>query len=86
MLGYYVTMFGLSLFFTIVYAFMWHKHFDVNITLIFLLIPLGNLAYVAVARASELQEAVLAIQLVYLSSTFAILFIMYAPSTDLYYG
>lgn len=78
MLGYYVTMFGLSLFFTIVYAFMWHKHFDVNITLIFLLIPLGNLAYVAVARASELQEAVLAIQLVYLSSTFAILFIMIA--------
>ena len=60
MLLYYEILLGLSDLFSVIYAFMWHKHFDDNITLIFFLVPIGNLAYVAIAKSKTLEEAILA--------------------------
>lgn len=76
MLLYYEILLGLSVLFSVIYAFMWHKHFDDNITLIFFLVPIGNLAYVAIAKSKTLEEAILATKITYITGLFAVLFIM----------
>ncbi|MBO4474964.1 MAG: HD domain-containing protein [Clostridiales bacterium] len=76
MLIYYEILLGLSIFLAIVYAYMWHKHFDVNITMIFVLCPISLLAYVAQAKSENLEEAILANKFIYIAGCFTILFIM----------
>jgi len=78
MLVYYELMFGLSILLSAVYVFMWHKHFDVHITLSFMLLPVGNLAYVMVARADTIESALVAVKLIYMVASFAALFITLA--------
>ena len=77
MLFYYEFLLGLSICFTLIYAYIWHKRFDVNITLIFLLVPLSNLANVAVARSENINEAILGTKITYITGCFTILFIMF---------
>ena len=78
MLLYYEILLALSIFFSLTYAFMWHKHFDLNITLVFFLVPLDILAHLAVAEAATLDEAVLALKLIYFTTVFSILFVMFS--------
>lgn len=78
MVIYYELMFGLSVLLSAIYVFMWHKHFDVHITLSFLLLPLGNLAYLMIARANTLESALISVKLVYTVASFASLFIVFA--------
>ena len=59
MLLYYEILFGLSVLFSLIYVFMWNKHFDANITLVFFLVPVNILSHLAVARAANLQTAIL---------------------------
>ena len=76
MLLYYEILFGLSILFSLIFVFMWHKHFDVNITLVFFLVPLSTLSYVAMALSENLQEAILATQIMYINGVFTILFVL----------
>ncbi len=78
MLVYYEIMLILSILLSGVYVFIWHKHFDVHITLSFLLLPIGNLAYVIVARAADLEAALVGVKLIYLVASFSVLFIVLA--------
>ncbi len=55
---------------------MWHKHFDVHITLLFFLIPVCNFGYLALAQAETLQEAIFANQVTYLGACYALLFVL----------
>ena len=41
----YWVLFVISLILSILYVYVWQKYFDVNITLIFLLIPVANLGF-----------------------------------------
>ena len=75
---YYEVLLGLSIFFTVIYAFMWHKHFNVNITLIFVLVPVSTSAFLAVAESKTLEEAILATKFTYIAGSFTILFILLA--------
>ncbi|MBO4747586.1 MAG: HD domain-containing protein [Clostridiales bacterium] len=78
MLLYYEILLGLSIMFSLAYAFMWHKHFDVNITLVFFLVPLNILAHLGVAKALTIDEAVLALKLIYFTTVFSILFVTFS--------
>ena len=56
-LAYYYSMFGISLALVIIYAFIFHKHFDVNLTIMTCLVPVINLAFVFMATAKQVMEA-----------------------------
>ena len=75
---YYEAVFIASLVCTLLYMFIWQKHFDVHITLVFALVPVLNLAMVFFAHATT-EEAVLAAQkLSFISGLFLQLMIMLA--------
>ncbi len=74
---YYEFFFILSALLSCIYVYMWHKQFNVNLSLIFILIPAANLGYVALARSNNLEEAIQATQLIYLGGSFLILFITF---------
>ena len=78
MVIYYGLMFGLSVLLSAVYVFMWHKHFDVHITLSFMLLPLGNLAYLLIALSQSIESALVSVKIVYMVAAFASLFIVFA--------
>lgn len=49
--AYYHATFGISVLLLLAYLFIWHKHFDVHITLLFALVPIANLGYTFVCHA-----------------------------------
>ena len=67
---FYESMFLMSLVFLVLYVLMWHKHFDVHLTLIFLLIPITNLGYCFFILSESLGEALLGNKMIYLGGTF----------------
>ena len=73
---FYGSIFVISLLFAATYIFMWHKHFDVNFTLIFTLVPVACLGYLMTAAATSLDGAVRATQIVYIGGCFLQLFIL----------
>ena len=75
---YYILTFALSMLLTGIYMFIWHKHFDVHITLIFVLIPVSNLGYMLFTRASSLETALAANKIIYLDGCFLQMILMLA--------
>ncbi len=51
---FYNVCFLVSLLLSLIYIFWWHRHYDVNITIIFLLIPLNNFFYASMFNNAEL--------------------------------
>jgi len=77
-LYYYASLFIISVVLTIIYALMWHKHFDVHLTIIYILVPIANMAYCFIARAKNLTEALVAQKIVYIGATFMIVFMTFS--------
>ena len=75
MTAYYEILFGLSVLLTLIYIAIWHKHFDVHISLIFTIIPIVNLAYAIMAHSRNLEAALVATKITYLGGCFLTLFI-----------
>ena len=67
-----------SLVLALIYVLIWHKHFDVNLTMIFFLIPVANIGYSFMARAGSIKEAILGSKVIYLGGCFLPLFITLA--------
>lgn len=65
--AYYDAMLAAALLLTLVYVFRWHKHFDIHITLVFVLVPVVNLGYCLLSRAKTLDEALMANRLTYIA-------------------
>ena len=78
---YYDIILALSLLLTGVYMFMWHKHFDVHITLVFVLVPAISLGYALLAHASDLEEALAANKIIYMGGCFLQLIILLVVCT-----
>ena len=70
---YYDGLFLLSVVLMVLYVLKWHKHFDVHITLMFLVIPITNLGYCMVAQSATLEEAILSNKLTYIGGCYALL-------------
>jgi len=67
---YYDLMLAASLVLMLVYVFVWHKHFDIHIALVFVLVPINNLAYSQLCRVQTLEEALLAIKMTYIAGSY----------------
>ena len=44
--AYYITAFVISILCSAIFVFMWHKHLDVNFTMVFTLIPIACIGYI----------------------------------------
>lgn len=75
MTAYYELLFGLSILLTLIYLAIWHKHFDVHISLIFAFIPIANLGYAMLAHSRNLNTALSAVKITYIGGCFLALFI-----------
>ena len=76
--AYYAATLAASILLMIVYAFMWHRHFDVHITLVFALVPVINLGYFLLSQAQDLEEALAANKLSYIGGCFLMPMIMFS--------
>ena len=75
---YYGMIFAASLTCAALYIYIWHKHFDVNFTLIFTLIPIACLGYLLSALARSLEAAIIGQQIIYIGGSFLQLFIVFS--------
>ena len=73
---YYQAVFLLSFVLTGVYLLIWRKHFDVHLTLVFILVPITNLAFLMQAQARNTETALAATRFAYLGGCFLQLIIM----------
>ncbi len=67
---YYIFIFIASVICSGVYLWVWRKHFSVQFTLMFVLVPLVNLGYALLAASRNMKEAVVANKIVYLGGCF----------------
>ncbi|MBP5354156.1 MAG: HD domain-containing protein [Lachnospiraceae bacterium] len=72
---YYQILLAASVVLTTLYFLSWHKHFDVHVTLIFLLIPVAILGNVLTARSTVAEEAIVANKITYFGGTFLLMMI-----------
>ena len=70
---FYYVMFAISLLLPIVYAFIFHKHFEASLTIMVVLVPIINMAFVVMGNASTIEEAVAALRLTYMGGCFVLL-------------
>ena len=78
---YYEIVLALSVVLTAVYVFKWQKHFDVHITIIFVMVPVINLGYALLSHASGVAEALAINKFIYLGGCFLGLIILLAVCT-----
>ncbi|MBE6134073.1 MAG: HD domain-containing protein [Erysipelotrichaceae bacterium] len=76
-LGFYYVMFGVSLLMLVIYAFIFHKHFDTNLTIIAALVPIINMGFVLMASAKHVEEALIALRLTYLGGCYLLVAAMF---------
>ena len=78
---YYLAAFIASVALTGLYMLIWHKHYDVHITLVFVLVPVVNLGFLLMARAHGLEEALTANKIAYIGGVYLQLMITIAVFT-----
>ncbi|MBR6043996.1 MAG: HD domain-containing protein [Ruminococcus sp.] len=72
---FYEISFLASLVLLAIYSFIYHKRFDVHITLIFVLVPVCNLGYVLLSHSTSINEAVAVNKLTYIGACYLMLLI-----------
>ena len=75
---YYGICFLVSLMLGMFYVYIWHKHYDIHISLIFVFVPINNLGMLLLARSENIDEAVLAQKLTYIGACFLPLMLLLA--------
>ncbi len=73
---YYDIMFAATVVLAIIYAYMHHKHFDVNFSLMFAFAPIQNLGYCFLARSQSLEAALMATKVIYIGAAFNLIFLL----------
>ncbi len=74
----YGSLFLASLLCTAIYLFIWHKHFNVNISMIFAFVPIVCLGHFLFSISGDLGGAVTAQKLIYLGGSFLQMFILFS--------
>ncbi|MBR1749874.1 MAG: HD domain-containing protein [Ruminococcus sp.] len=78
MATYYGIVLAVSVVLAIIYVFIYHKHFDIHITLLYLLIPVANIGYFLSCTVNSLDEELTAIRMTYIGGCFCPLMILLA--------
>ena len=74
---YHITLLA-SFVLLIAYLSIWHKHFDIHITLIFAIVPVANVGCSLVAFSQTLEAALLGTKFSYIGGCYLILILMLA--------
>lgn len=74
----YNIVFLISVLCAVMYVYMWHKHYDVNFTMIFTLIPIACVGYMLLAHSTTVEEALVATKIAYIGGSFLELFMLYS--------
>lgn len=72
---FYGGLFLAALFFTAIYITIWHSHFDLNITLVFIFVPIACLGYFLFSLSTNLKEALICQKMIYIGGCYLSLFI-----------
>jgi putative two-component system response regulator len=75
MTTFYGSLFLISVLLTAWYLLIWHRNFDTNITMVFVLVPIACLGYFFFSRSRGLGEALAYQRVIYLSGCYLSLFI-----------
>lgn len=67
---YYAVLAALSMLLTLLYAFWWRKQFEAHMTVIFIVIPITNLAYLLMYASHELEAVTSLMKFVYVGGCF----------------
>ena len=67
---YYLGMFIVSIIMSLIYLYNWQRHFDVNITAIFVIVPIVNITYFLMYCSHSLDAAVLSLKIIYIGGAF----------------
>lgn len=70
---YYALIFIASVILSLIYVWRWHKHYNIHISLAFLLIPVVMLGYIAFSIANTLQGALFGNAMIYLGGCYLFL-------------
>ena len=73
---FYMFCFLLSFLLSLMYVYKWNDHFNEHITLLFMIIPLGNYGYWEFSVAKSVEQAALGIKMTYIGGCYAPLMIM----------
>ncbi len=73
---FYLYTFIASVIMVVIYTFIWHKRFDINITFCFFMVPFINLAYYLMYTVKNADTVIFALKITYLGGVFLIWFIM----------
>ena len=76
-LAYYFSMLAISVLLVIIYAFIFHKHFDVNLTIMTIVVPVLNLGFVFMVTSTTIEEALIGLKLSYIGGCFLLLSAMF---------
>ena len=71
--AYYSITFIASVILSFIYVWRWHKHYNIHISLAFLLIPIVILGYIAYSVAGTLREALFGNTIIYLGGCYLFL-------------
>ena len=74
---FYYSMFAISLLLVVIYAFIFHKHFDVNITIMTALVAIINLGFVVIGLSQNIQEALVGLKLSYIGGCYVLVSAMF---------
>lgn len=75
---YFAATFGLSMVLMLIYVYLYHRHYDIHISLIFLLVPISNLAQLYLSCCKSEEAAMIAQKFIYVSGSYLILIITLA--------
>ena len=75
MVYFYLAVFIASFILSGIYVFAWDKHYDVNITVIFTIIPIACLGYLGLSLSHNLDTSLFSQKIVYLGGSFLTFFI-----------
>lgn len=70
---FYYTNFGISLALIVLYAYIFHKHFDVNITILAVLVPIINFGFLIMGLAKSVDEALVGLKISYIGGCYLML-------------
>ena len=73
MLIYYGLCFGLSILLMMIYFYRWRRHFDMLISLLFIIIPVVNMAYFMLGLSKNIEEAYFINKIIYMGGCYLML-------------
>ena len=74
---FYYAMLAVSMLLVVVYAFIFHKHFDANLSILVTLVPIINLSFVLLGLSQTVDAAIVALKFTYIGGCFLLVSVIF---------